>query len=134
MKNPLKGSSFIKLNNKTNTLIRALVMALKRHYDTDSLREQIVNTGHPVAIGIFTAWEHTKKDMKNDKYTSLLDPIISYVVWKALNDTAFRGPFIRFLRHLCYYVSPAEIAKYDKDADQWKMNVQQRWKNKRGEN
>ena len=115
----------------TSRFIRAFLSRINKFYDYKKLRASIENTGNPVAKMIFSAWDKTKTNISHKRYLLDGEIIVSYVVWKVLLDTAYRGAFIRFLINLAETLDIDELKKYDKEPRNWYVNRSVRFRNGR---
>jgi len=122
-----QGGIFARLNNLTNKNFLQVLMDLRKAYDHKQLRKQMTDIGHPIALWFFDAWDKTKGRMQSPRYVEIGDMAVSYLVWKCLTDTAYRGPFIDFLMELHMNMDQEILTHYSKDPKGWYVNYSARF-------
>jgi hypothetical protein len=90
--------------------------------DIESLEEEIVRSGNPIAVKVYTAFMQTNQDVLERRTHKLLYQGVVWAIHKAIYDSAFRPVFYELLANVIDNIDRQELDRYRKPPRDWKIN------------
>ena len=95
---------------------------MARHKKAELIKE-IEEGGIPVAVEILRIMREEINRIEWERTYELLDYLAVVSVWKCVFSSSFRPVFFSIMRRLVSEVDPAELEKFCKSPELWRINV-----------
>lgn len=111
-----------KKEDSAYSLVLGAAKLLAGKSNTEKLRVEILNSGHPVGLAVIRAMDTSLDKLKFKRNHDFLKAGIVYITHKALRSTSYRHIFFEFLSELKKELNAVDLNVYQKPPKEWTIN------------